>query len=680
IHPYLIKGAEESIVHDYIEQKKKRKEEASIELLENNKEDINLLYKELQVDEHYKVLINSSGKLVLLDKLLQKLQGSHKVLIFSQMTKCLDLLADYLNYRQYKYERIDGGIRGDARQAAIDRFSTTDVFVFLLCTRAGGVGINLTAADTVIIFDSDWNPQNDLQAQARCHRIGQTQEVKIYRLVTRNTYEREMFDKAGLKLGLDRAVLQKMSFDKETVLKKKDAVEILLKKGAYGVLMETDEASRKFCEEDIDQILERRTKIIKHQDGGNVFSKASFQVDEEIDDPDFWENLLSKKEKQASEGRIKRIIRKLAREGNLSNEEKESIDKELKTLLDNYDDLYGKDKASVKDDHKVKKIKTNIQNTKDNNSISESEEENGLEQKDDSFLKERIVFLMLLRKGIKSLATLKFDYSEIVQLIYSYCLSKILVKKHKEDLMMFLDIKEEKMVDFTFYDDWCIKLLLRVQVPIILQALLKQTNLTGEKSKGFSLEDDKRLVNYTLSHGYDNYPTSTGNEKGFFKGKNTEDLNQRVRRIILNLNLKIESIDGDSTDPSLVTTILQFGKCTERNKDVLLDLLGEEKLEEYNSVVDQILEKKKKGKRRDAEEQLLFDRICLFSAFFNMEEIPIIKKRLNKKWNNETDYKLKDRLECFGLTEEIVKEFNVTEDAILLRIRELIDKSYELSE
>ena len=84
-------------------------------------------------------------------------------------------------------------------------------FVFLLCTKAGGLGINLVAADTVIIYDSDWNPQNDLQAQARCHRIGQDKMVKIYRLVTRNTYEREMFDRASLKLGLDKAVLQSMN-------------------------------------------------------------------------------------------------------------------------------------------------------------------------------------------------------------------------------------------------------------------------------------------------------------------------------------------------------------------------------------------------------------------------------------------------------------------------------------
>ena len=122
-------------------------------------------------------------------------------------------------FSRYIYERIDGRITGHLRQAAIDRFSRpeSDRFIFLLCTRAGGLGINLTAADTVIIYDSDWNPQNDLQAQARCHRIGQEKNVKVYRLITRNTYEREMFDRASLKLGLDKAVLQSMGGSKESV-------------------------------------------------------------------------------------------------------------------------------------------------------------------------------------------------------------------------------------------------------------------------------------------------------------------------------------------------------------------------------------------------------------------------------------------------------------------------------
>lgn len=189
-HPFLINGAEEKVLAEH-----------------------HLSMTEKTV-KHATVMIDASGKLVLIHKLLPKLKANgHKVLVFSQMVRCLDILEDYLVHMRYPYERIDGRVRGNLRQAAIDRFSKpdSDRFVFLLCTRAGGLGINLTAADTVIIFDSDWNPQNDIQAQARCHRIGQSRSVKVYRLITRNSYEREMFDRASMKLGLDKAVLQSMN-------------------------------------------------------------------------------------------------------------------------------------------------------------------------------------------------------------------------------------------------------------------------------------------------------------------------------------------------------------------------------------------------------------------------------------------------------------------------------------
>ena len=109
-----------------------------------------------------KGIISTSGKMVLLDKLLPKLRAQgHKVLLFSQMVRMLDIIQDYLSLKGYPFERIDGGVKIGDRQAAIERFSApgSDRFIFLICTRAGGVGINLTAADTVIIYDSDWNPQ-----------------------------------------------------------------------------------------------------------------------------------------------------------------------------------------------------------------------------------------------------------------------------------------------------------------------------------------------------------------------------------------------------------------------------------------------------------------------------------------------------------------------------------------
>jgi hypothetical protein len=258
-----------------------------------------------------KAMVHASGKLVLVDKLLPKLKaGGHKVLIFSQMIRVLDILEDYLIQMRLTYERLDGHIRGEMRQEAIDRFSKpdSDRFAFLLCTRAGGLGINLTAADTVIIYDSDWNPQNDLQAQARVHRIGQQKSVKIYRLVTRNTYEREMFDRASLKLGLDKAVLQSMRNDEKFntsnqnngQMNKKE-IEDLLKKGAYGAIMEDDNAGDKFCEEDIDKILQQRATVVTIEGGekGSTFSKASFSASEtrsdiSIDDPEFWQKWAKK--------------------------------------------------------------------------------------------------------------------------------------------------------------------------------------------------------------------------------------------------------------------------------------------------------------------------------------------------------------------------------------------------
>jgi superfamily II DNA/RNA helicase len=154
-------------------------------------------------------LINCAGKMLIVDKLLAKLRADGaKVLIFSQMTKVLDLLERFCAYRGYVFERIDGQVIGNRRQLAMDRFNNPalGVFVFLLCTRAGGQGLNLTAATNVIIYDSDWNPQNDIQAQARCHRIGQRQRVSVYRLITAHTYEADMFRRASQKLGLDQAI------------------------------------------------------------------------------------------------------------------------------------------------------------------------------------------------------------------------------------------------------------------------------------------------------------------------------------------------------------------------------------------------------------------------------------------------------------------------------------------
>ena len=128
---------------------------------------------------------------------------SKKILIFSQFVIMLDILEEYMKHLGIKYEKIDGSIKAKERQNAIDRFNnpTKGKEIFLLSTKAGGLGINLTSANVVIIYDSDWNPQNDVQATARAHRIGQQNEVMVYRLVTTKTYEAEMFERASKKLG-----------------------------------------------------------------------------------------------------------------------------------------------------------------------------------------------------------------------------------------------------------------------------------------------------------------------------------------------------------------------------------------------------------------------------------------------------------------------------------------------
>ncbi|XP_071665447.1 chromodomain-helicase-DNA-binding protein 1-like isoform X2 [Patagioenas fasciata] len=159
-----------------------------------------------EIGEH---IVEASGKLCLLDKLLSFLHaGGHRVLLFSQMTQLLDILQDYMDYRGYSYERLDGSVRGEERHLAIKNFGQQPIFIFLLSTRAGGVGMNLTAADTVIFTDSDFNPQNDLQAIARAHRIGQHKPVKIIRLIGRDTVEEIIYRRAASKLRLTNAIVE----------------------------------------------------------------------------------------------------------------------------------------------------------------------------------------------------------------------------------------------------------------------------------------------------------------------------------------------------------------------------------------------------------------------------------------------------------------------------------------
>ncbi|XP_019089022.1 PREDICTED: CHD3-type chromatin-remodeling factor CHR7 [Camelina sativa] len=164
-------------------------------------------------DEAFKQLLEASGKLQLLDKMMVKLkEQGHRVLIYSQFQRTLDLFQDYCSYKNWSYERIDGKVNGAERQVRIDRFNAenSNRFCFLLSTRAGGIGINLATADTVIIYDSDWNPHVDIQAMARAHRLGQTSKVIVYRLVHRHSVEEKIIDIAKKKMLLQHLVVGKL--------------------------------------------------------------------------------------------------------------------------------------------------------------------------------------------------------------------------------------------------------------------------------------------------------------------------------------------------------------------------------------------------------------------------------------------------------------------------------------
>ncbi|KAK1805394.1 hypothetical protein P4O66_019709, partial [Electrophorus voltai] len=281
-------------------------------------------------------LTKSSGKLLLLQKMLRRLkEGGHRVLIFSQMTKMLDLLEDFLENEGYKYERIDGGITGAMRQEAIDRFNAPGAvqFVFLLSTRAGGLGINLATADTVIIYDSDWNPHNDIQAigltcpatptQAfsRAHRIGQNKKVMIYRFVTKASVEERITQVAKKKMMLTHLVVRPGLGSKTGSMSKQELDDILkfgteelFKDEGEGENKEEDSSVIHYDDKAIDRLLDRNqdatedTELQSMNEYLSSFKVAQYVVKDEEDeeeevqreiikqeesvDPDYWEKLL----------------------------------------------------------------------------------------------------------------------------------------------------------------------------------------------------------------------------------------------------------------------------------------------------------------------------------------------------------------------------------------------------
>ncbi|XP_061822871.1 chromodomain-helicase-DNA-binding protein 4a isoform X5 [Nerophis lumbriciformis] len=269
-------------------------------------------------------LIKGAGKLMLLQKMMRKLKdGGHRVLIFSQMTKMLDLLEDFLENEGYKYERIDGSITGGMRQEAIDRFNAPGApqFAFLLSTRAGGLGINLATADTVVIYDSDWNPHNDIQAFSRAHRIGQNRKVMIYRFVTKASVEERITQVAKKKMMLTHLVVRPGLGSKTGSMSKQELDDILkfgteelFKDEGEGENKEDDSSVIHYDDKAIDRLLDRNQDatddtelqsmneylssfkvaqyVVKDEDEEEEEVQREIIKQEESVDPDYWEKLL----------------------------------------------------------------------------------------------------------------------------------------------------------------------------------------------------------------------------------------------------------------------------------------------------------------------------------------------------------------------------------------------------
>jgi len=209
-------------------------------------------------DEH---LVYNCGKIVILDKLLPRLrEQDSRVLIFSQMTRMLDILEDYVLWRGFPYCRLDGQTPHEDRERQINEFNkpNSEKFVFMLSTRAGGLGINLATADIVILYDSDWNPQVDLQAMDRAHRIGQTKRVKVFRLITENTVEERIVERAEIKLRLDTVVIQQgRLIDSAAAKLGKEEMLGMIRHGADHIFASKES---EITDEDIDAILEKGEK------------------------------------------------------------------------------------------------------------------------------------------------------------------------------------------------------------------------------------------------------------------------------------------------------------------------------------------------------------------------------------------------------------------------------------
>ena len=238
-------------------------------------------------DESGEHLVTSAGKMIFVDKLLKrKIADGDQTLIFSGFTTMLDILEDFCYIRGYDYCRLDGNTGLEDREQQIEEFvkpgSTKQVF--LISTRAGGLGLNLMTANTVVLYDSDWNPQVDLQAMDRAHRIGQTKIVQVFRLITVNTMEEKMIERQTLKLKLDSMIIQKGRLAPKNQALGKEEMQDMVNYGADGIFRVGNE----LCDQDIDSLIEEGKSR-----ANNMQAEAADKMKDKMNMADFEMNTMN---------------------------------------------------------------------------------------------------------------------------------------------------------------------------------------------------------------------------------------------------------------------------------------------------------------------------------------------------------------------------------------------------
>lgn len=269
----------------------------------------------------FRSFVEASSKLKLLELMLPKLKArGHRVLIFSQFLDMLDIVEDFLDGLNLPHQRLDGSIGSLQKQRRIDAFNAPDseYFAFILSTRAGGVGINLATADTVIILDPDFNPHQDMQALSRAHRMGQQKKVLVFQLMTRDSAEEKIMQIGRKKLALDHVLIERMDIDDESPVD----LQSILQHGAAALFDENDEKDINYDSESVDKLLDRSQardmESATDKSTESQFSRARIWANdskEMIDDltvadaepttadPTIWEKLLQERERDAAQKR-----------------------------------------------------------------------------------------------------------------------------------------------------------------------------------------------------------------------------------------------------------------------------------------------------------------------------------------------------------------------------------------